>query len=319
MIRNAPRRIGMTLIELLVVMAIIAILFGLSMVAVAKVRHAASFLEGQNSLRQIGVAIHNYAQANSGKLPLNNSNADRMQQFMATKHDPYQSLTDFFRTAHAEILPYVEEGNLYTRVFISRKGTPHSVGPGGGRTIAVFVNPLDPSSSPASGKYDYTCSYVNNAQVFSVRSKISKIGDGLSNTIFFTEHYRVCGGTTFDLFATYNSDRGSTNQPGGIGSAPTFADYGYSRFHASSGPPKSDYYPITAGNPPRSAAADNVTFQVRPSIGECDPRQPNAASSRGLQILMGDGSVRTVDPGVSPFIFWAAVTPNRAEIDMPDF
>src|SRR6266851_994433 len=113
MIRNAPRRIGITLIELLVVMAIIAILFGLSMVAVSKVRHAAGFLEGQNCLRQIGVAIHNYAQANSGKLPLNNSNADRMQQFFATRRDPYQSLTDWFRTAHAEILPYVDQGNLY--------------------------------------------------------------------------------------------------------------------------------------------------------------------------------------------------------------
>jgi prepilin-type N-terminal cleavage/methylation domain-containing protein len=319
MYRNAPRRIGLTLIELLVVIAIIAILIGILVVSVARVREAAGFLEGQNCLRQIGVAIHNYAQANSGKLPLNNSNADRMQQFIATKRDPYQSGTDFIRTAHAEILPHVDQGNLYNRVFISRKGTPDVVGPSSGRTIGVFVNPLDPSSSLASGNYDFMCSYVNNAQVFSVRTKISKIADGLSNTIFFTEHYRVCGGTAFEIFATYNSDRGSTNQPGGIATAPTFADYGYSRLHGSSGPPKSDYYPITAGNPPRSAAGNNVTFQVRPSIRDCDPRQPNAASSRGLQVLMGDGSVRTVHPSVSPFIFWAAVTPNRAEIDMPDF
>jgi prepilin-type N-terminal cleavage/methylation domain-containing protein len=309
-------RKGLTLLELLVVIAIIAILVALLVVAAGKAREAAAFASGQNSLRQIGVAVHNFAQANAGRLPHNNSNADRAEHRLAMGIDPYQTSADFSRTAHAELLPYVDQGNLYTRYFINGE---LSVGPNGGRTIAVFVNPFDPSGLAGAREFDFSCSYVNNAQVFSLHLKIGNIGDGLSNTVFFAEHYRVCGRSQFNIFCIYNADRGGQEGTGWTGTAPTFADYGYIRYHMNHWSPENDYYPITAGNPPRSSAADNVTFQSRPSLAECDPRQPNAASSRGLQVLMGDGSVRTVHPNVSKYVFWAAVTPNGAELDMPDF
>ena len=86
---------------------------------------------------------------------------------------------------------------------------------------------------------------------------------------------------------------------GWVGTVPTFADNGLPDIGSS----YSDYYPITVGNPPRSAAADNVTFQARPSIAECDPRQPNAASLRGLQVLMGDGSVRSINYAAGNQVF----------------
>ena len=180
----------------------------------------------------------------------------------------------------------------------------------------MYQNPLDPSVNTAASKNpaDYSCSYVSNAQVLSMRRSLtSGISDGLSNTIFFSEHYRVCSGSEFYVFSIIRDPR----RFNGV-TAPTFADANYSPRLTGSFP-DADYAPITSGNPRSSTSIDGSTFQSKPTLKECDVRLPNAASTRGLQACMGDGSVRTIRIDVAPTVFWAAVTPDGGEVLASDW
>lgn len=95
------RRRGFTLIELLVVIAIIAVVIGLLLPAVQKVRDAANRMKCANHLKQIGLAVHGYHDTHNGLPP----------QATYTVGSTFSGYS-----MHARILPFIEQGNLHAQV-----------------------------------------------------------------------------------------------------------------------------------------------------------------------------------------------------------
>ncbi len=133
--RRGGRGGGFTLIELLVVIAIIAILIGLLLPAVQKVRDAASRMSCQNNLKQIGLALHNYHDAN-GKFPpakINSGSAqDATQNFYQGRAGTFlnrgnqQVAKVYSHTGFTLLLPYIEQDNLYRQYDFSIPSTHES-------------------------------------------------------------------------------------------------------------------------------------------------------------------------------------------------
>jgi len=293
--RLHPKR-GFTLIELLVVIAIIAILIGLLLPAVQKVREAAARISCSNNLKQLSLAVHNYNDTNNVMPPGANNSS------LTPLNGPATFVTVF-------ILPFIEQNSIYTNSNLT------NMAGSGPETYAhtplkVFLCPADPSANGGiTGRGAYGGSnYLGNLAVLRVTTKpqanaplVSAFPDGTSNTVLWAEGYINCNTNAYPAWGAHFY----TNGPSGT---PT---------------PNTPYMPTA------SVWYDSPTFnragvsgagatlgggvlgvpQVRPSVTACDYTVTQTAH-QSMIVGVGDGSVKSITSGISQPTWANACNPS---------
>jgi prepilin-type N-terminal cleavage/methylation domain-containing protein len=293
--KSPCRRRAFTLIELLVVIAIIAVLIGLLLPAVQKVREAAFRTQCGNNVKQIGLAVHNYADVNNGALvPLCYY---RWPQFDSC----------FFL-----LLPYIEQDNLYRTVHQASYPSFAATVPGYPTPYLEYEGKVPTYRCPSAGvpavaasSTDYTNYAANylllgrnnpnpgleNGLTYATCAspyRIGNIPDGTSNTVLLGEKNSQFN--LWDMAASY---------------AVIYAPFFGAVLNQGAGYPYSYWGLFTTDgrDPPVQDVPGNWRFL-----------RANSVHPGGMVTGLADGSVRTVSYSISKPTWLNAVTPDDGQV-----
>jgi prepilin-type N-terminal cleavage/methylation domain-containing protein/prepilin-type processing-associated H-X9-DG protein len=326
--QNRRQRAGFTLIELLVVIAIIAVLAGLLLPAVQKVRESANRTSCLNNLKQIGLALHGYHDS---------------YKYFPGNHRP-KALTSARERWFTKLLPYLDQGGLY-RVYDNTTNwdSPTNL-PVTSTPLAVAVCPSTPNPNrqdfdEASGFSNLDVAVTDYAGVYGLhptfltangltttnplgvlskvdgaRISVADITDGTSNTIFAVES---AGRPYVYQNGTIVNQNVFVDQINGGGWCRPASDIWLIGFADKAGTIPGGQYLINVANGIDIQATYPITVPAGAPLGTDGSGQIYSFHPGGTNALFSDGSVHFVTQDISVATLAALVTMAGGDVVTP--
>jgi len=333
MVRVVPKkRAGFTLVELLVVIAIIAVLMGLLLPAIQKVREASQRISCMSNVRQIGIGSHSYHDR-WGSMP---------------PAWGYRGLGSAEANTFFHLLPFVDQGALYEQSALRNVNTGNPSGDDvyyywwwGGANFnggTIWGGP---------GVYGYVTAYNKPIKLYICPSDPTVPSDGMTSGwggASYGFNFQVFGGIWNGVYPGYEDNLAKMPESfrDGVDQTILFTErLGYGAYNTAWTPSASvqilHFYPYVhqdnrhspaigawgklvgtyPGSYPQGAASAgwlpaDQKFQVQPFPANvlCNPNLASTPHSSGIVVCMGNATSRIIGTSVDPNVWWPALTPS---------